>query len=446
MARVSLRRRLLAMLLGISAAAWLAVAAFAYFEARHEAEELLDAHLAQSAALLVAQAGEDLDEDDADHVRALHRQARKTAFQVWERGTRLRLHSSNAPDGRFSGVEQGFSDVTHDGRAWRVFSAWDREHEQLIQVGERREARADIVRALGTALAWPLALALPLLGGAIWLGVGQGLRPLAELRTQLARRGAADLSALEAANAPQEVEPLVAELNRLFARIADTMARERRLTADAAHELRTPLAVLSTQAQVARRAKDDAARNEALDALVSGAERAARLIEQMLTLARLEAGGAPGEAAQRVALRDVARAVLAEAAPRAVQKNLDLALDEGPPGEVQGYPGLLAVLLRNLVDNAVRYTPAGRVRVAVRKTREAIQLEVGDSGPGVPAAELAHLGQRFHRVAGGGEAGSGLGLSIVLRIAELHRARVRFANAPDGGFCAVVEFPAAAMR
>ena len=442
MARVSLRRRLLAMLLGISAAAWLAVAAFAYLEARHEAEELLDAHLAQSAALLVAQAGEDLDEDDADHVRALHRQARKTAFQVWERGTRLRLHSANAPDGRFSRVEQGFSEVTHDGRAWRVFSAWDREHERLIQVGERREARADIVRALATALAWPLALALPLLGGAIWLGVGQGLRPLAELRAQLARRGAADLSALGSENAPQEVEPLVAELNRLLARIADTMARERRLTADAAHELRTPLAVLSTQAQVARRAKDDAVRNEALDALVAGAERAARLIEQMLTLARLEAG-APGEAAQRVALREVARAVLAEAAPRAVQKHLDLALDDGPPGEVQGHPGLLAVLLRNLVDNAVRYTAApGRVRVAVRQAPGAIQLEVTDSGPGVPPAELAHLGQRFHRVAAAGEAGSGLGLSIVLRIAELHRARARFANAPGGGFCARVEFPA----
>jgi signal transduction histidine kinase len=354
MARPSLRRRLLALILGLTAVAWLAIGITAYVEVRHEARELFDEHFSRS---------------------------------------------------------------------------------------EARHARDEIVETLGESLVWPLLAAVPALALAIWLGVGAGLRPLSELRAQLARRGAADLSALDAANAPQEIEPLVTELNRLFARIGETVARERRLTADAAHELRTPLAVLSTQAQVARRAPGEAARNEALDALVAGAGRAARLIEQMLTLARLEAGQ-PGEHAHPVALHELARQALAEAAPRAVEKNIDVSLEEGPPAEVEGHAALLAVLLRNLVDNAVRYTPAGgRVRVAVRAAPGGVRLEVVDNGPGVPAAELARLGERFHRLGASGESGSGLGLSIVLRIAELHRGTVRFANAADGGLEVTVELP-----
>jgi two-component system sensor histidine kinase QseC len=348
--RPSLRRRLVAILLGLTALAWLAIGISAYLEVRHEARELFEEHLSRS---------------------------------------------------------------------------------------EARHAREEIVEALGDSLVWPLAAALPALALAIWLGVGSGLRPLRELRGQLARRDAADLSPLDDARAPAEIAPLVAELNRLFARIGETLQRERRLTADAAHELRTPLAVLSTQAQVARRAGSEAARDEALDALVAGAERAARLIEQMLTLARLESGQPQG-AMQRVELRSLARDALAELAPRALAKRLDIALEDGPEVAIEGHPGLLGVLLRNLIDNAVRYTPpGGSVRVALRTPAE---LEVRDSGPGVPAAELPRLGQRFHRLAQD-EAGSGLGLSIVLRIAELHGADVRFAPGPDRGLAVRVRFP-----
>jgi len=355
MARPSLRRRLLALILALSAVAWLAVGITAYVEVRHEARRLFD---------------EDLSHRDARH------------------------------------------------------------------------ARDEIVEALGKSLVWPLLAALPALGLAIWLGVGSGLRPLGELRRELARRGPGDLARLDAARTPVEIEPLVAELNRLFGRIDEALERERRLTADAAHELRTPLAVLSTQAQVARRAASEAARNEALDAIVVGSERAARLIEQMLTLARLESGQGEG-AVQRADLRALARAALADAAPFALGKNLDIALEEGAAVEVAGYPGLLQVLLRNLVDNAVRYTPrGGKVRVAVGGDGRTARLEVSDNGPGVPPQELARLGERFHRLAAPGETGSGLGLSIVLRIAELHRGGVRFAAGHGGAGLAVsVELP-----
>ena len=354
MARRSLRRRLLALLLGLSALAWLAAGISAYVEVRHEARELFEEHLSRSDA---------------------------------------------------------------------------------------RHAREEIVEALGESLVWPLAAALPALALAVWLGVGAGLRPLRDLRSQLARRSAADLSPLDAANAPHEIEPLVGELNRLFARIGEAMARERRLTADAAHELRTPLAVLSTHAQVARGADEAAARNEALDALIAGAARAARLVDQMLTLARLESGEA-AEPARLVSLREVARDAVADLAPEALRKSIDVALEDGPACEVRAHPGLLGVLLRNLLDNAVRYTPAGgQVSVAVERAASGARLSVSDNGPGVPGAELGRLGERFHRLPAGGEPGSGLGLSIVLRIAELHHGKVRFANRPGGGLVVTVELP-----
>lgn len=355
MARPSLRRRLLALILGLTALAWLAVGIYAYVEVRHEARELFDEHLSRH---------------------------------------------------------------------------------------EAREAREEIAETLGEALAWPLAAALPALALAIWLGVGAGLRPLGELRRELGRRGPGDLAPLDPARAPAEIEPLVAELNRLFARIGEALERERRLTADAAHELRTPLAVLSTQAQVARRASSSAARDEALDALVAGADRAARLIEQMLTLARLESREDRG-AAQAVALRALAREALAEAAPYAHGKDIELELAEGPEVAAPGHAGLLGILLRNLVDNAVRYTPAGgAVRVAVSGDGGIARLEVRDNGPGVAAQELGRLGERFHRLAAAEQTGSGLGLSIVLRIAELHRARVRFALGPGGqGLAVTVALP-----
>jgi len=355
MARPSLRRRLLALILALSAVAWLAVGISAYVEVRHEARKLFD---------------EDRSRRDARH------------------------------------------------------------------------ARDEIVEALGKSLVWPLAAALPALALAIWLGVGAGLRPLGELRRELARRGPGDLARLDTARTPVEIEPLVAELNRLFGRIDEALARERRLTADAAHELRTPLAVLSTQAQVARRATSDAARNEALESIVAGSARAARLIEQMLTLARLESGQGEG-AMQRAELRELVRGVMAEAAPRAIGKRLDIALEDGPPVELDCHAALLAVLVRNLVDNAVRYTPAGgRVRVAVGGVGATARLEVIDSGPGVPAQELGRLGERFHRLDAEVGSGSGLGLSIVLRIAELHRGRVRFTTGHGGSGLAVsVELP-----
>jgi two-component system sensor histidine kinase QseC len=242
---------------------------------------------------------------------------------------------------------------------------------------------------------------------------------------------------------PAEVLPLVEELNRLFARISQVLERERRFTADAAHELRTPLAALRSQAQLARTARGAAVRDEALDGILTGTDRATRLVEQLLTLARVESGQARASA-QSLDLRELVRGQIAVIAPRALAVNLELAFDEGAAVPVLGNPDLLAVLARNLLDNAVCYTPAGgRLHVAVDANNRVARLTVDNSGPVISADDLARLGERFFRVTGNPASGSGLGLSIVARIAELHGGTVAIRAGKGGdGLCVEVELPA----
>jgi len=442
--RRSIRRQLLLVLLGSLALIWIATSVVSYFDARHELDELLDAHLAQSASLLAAQAGRDSDEIDVEHAPLLHRYGRRVAFQFWENGTALRLHSANAPNTRMSPRLEGLSDTVVDGERWRVFSGWDTERHYLVQVGERSEARDEIVAKIAQNLLWPLALALPALGLFVWLGVDRALRPLFVLNREVGHRAPDNLAPLSVGEAPAEVAPLVESLNRLFGRVAASIENERRFTADAAHELRTPLAALRAQAQVARGADDAGERVRALDGVIAGCDRATHLIEQLLTLARLEP---ESFAAQRTHcdLREIARQAIADAVPAALAKSIEIDLGEGAAVVTSGDARLLGILLRNLLDNAVRYSPA-RTAVHVRVGRGpggAATITVADEGPGVTAEERARLGARFHRLVGTDASGSGLGLSIVRRIAELHGASVEYGEtAPGRGLSVVVSFAA----
>ena len=440
--RHSIRRQLLILLVGATVSVWVGTGVVSYLEARHEAEELLDAHLAQSAALLVLQVGHEFDEIDVEHAPQLHKYARRAAFQVWEGGTILRLHSVSAPDARLSSQEQGFSDSAVEGGRWRVFSTWDAEHRFLVQVGEQQRARDKITRSIAKNLLVPSLAALPLLAALIWFAVARATRPVVTLGDQVSARAADNLAPIDLPDAPVELEPLVARLNDLFARVSQSLESERRFTADAAHELRTPIAALKVQAEVARGATVQPERWQALDKVIEGCNRASRLVDQLLTLARLDP--AHGSNALDICdLNAVARSVLAQFAPLALAKSVDVELQPAPPAVVRANPALLEVLLRNLVDNAVRYSPAGTtVRVEVSSDAAAIRLEVVDEGPGVPERELDRLGERFHRLADMATPGSGLGLSIVRRIAELHGAAVSFSPGPHGkGLEATVAFP-----
>jgi two-component system sensor histidine kinase QseC len=437
----SLKRRLLLGLLAVVAVVWLATSAYSYLDATHEINELLDAHLAQSASLIVAQVGHDLEEIDLEHAPKTDRSARRVAFQIWERGSVLRLHSADAPQSRLSRREEGYSDATIDGRSWRVFSIWDAKRKFLVQIAERDEARREIAAGIATNLLLPLLVALPVLALFVWLSIGRALVPLNRLGRDVEQRKADDLRALAPEGAPREVVPLVRSLNALFERVGRLVENERRFTADAAHELRTPLAALKTQAQVAKGASEDAARQHALDGVIEGCDRATRLVDQLLTLARLEPDAVrPAGGCELVSL---ARQLVAELAPFALSKHVEIDLRGSEPVSVEGHSDLLSVLLRNLVDNAIRYSPRGSsVNVDIARTGDAAIIAVTDEGPGIAPGERARIGQRFYRVLGTGQSGSGLGLSIVRRIAEIHSAQLRFQEGEKGkGLRVVVELP-----
>jgi two-component system sensor histidine kinase QseC len=416
-----MQARLLAWVLGAVLLVAASTALLAFFDARHELDELLDGHLAQAAALLVAQQAHP-DDDETVDAPVLHRYAPKVAFQVFHEGE-LVLRSANAPAvpmaaprGRF---ENGLHTVHIDGRAWRVFAAHGVERDVRVYVGELAESRAAIVWAVARSALWPMVPALPLLALAVWWAVRSGVAPLRRLGRALAARPAHATEPVRADGAPSEMLPMVDALNGLFERIGALLDGERRFTADAAHELRTPIAAIRTQAQVALAEGDAALRRHALLATLEGCDRATRVVEQLLTLSRLEAEGAP--ALQPVDLRAVACDVVAEMAPRALAKQQSLELDAGGACPAAGNPTLLAVLVRNLVDNALRYSPPrARVLVHAGHADGRVVLRVEDGGPGLEADDPRRLGERFFRVAGSEESGSGLGWSIARRIAAAH--------------------------
>lgn len=429
--RGSVRNRLLFILLGGVALVWLAAAAVTAWETRSEMQELLDAHLAQSAALLAAQIGDEIDEVELEHVETLHKYARNVAFQIWEDGDKLLLHSPDAPMRRLSGTQEGFSDAVVDGRSWRVFSHWDDKREYLVQVGEATDARDRLAGKVLEKLVQPLLVALPLLGLLVWFGVGGALKPINRIGVALARRDPHHLVPLEG-EVPKEIAPMVERLNALLARVAATLDNERRFTSDAAHELRTPLAALKTQLQVAQGAADGGEREQAIVKAIAAGDRATRLVEQLLTLARLE-HDAWKDLVEAVDLHRLAAQALSESAQAAADKKIRLSL-EGEPGlTIAGHAGLLAILLRNLIDNALRYSPPDTdVTVGVDRMAGRVRLEVQDQGPGIPPEERDNAQRRFHRLESAQAGGSGLGLSIVARIAELHGARVELREGPQG--------------
>jgi two-component system sensor histidine kinase QseC len=376
--------------------------------------------------------GHDVKEISFEHAPQLHERSRRVAFQIWERGSVLRLHSVNAPEARLSERLQGFSDATLGGKRWRVFSTWDDERRFVVQVGERDEARREITTGVATSLLVPLLFALPVLGLFIGFTVARTLRPLSALGREVETRKPGDVTALETAGAPDEVMPLVRSLNKLFTRIATLVENERRFTADAAHELRTPLAAVKAQAQVAQVAANSEERRRALDNVLAGCDRATRLVEQLLTLARLEADQIRTHA-ERCDLRALAQRAIAELAPAALSKEIEIELEGDSAVEIECHPALIAILLRNLIDNAIRYSGRdGRVHVVVASVARTRTITVTDEGLGIPIEERANVGRRFYRAPGTDASGSGLGLSIARRIAEIHGGELSLADNPAG--------------
>jgi two-component system sensor histidine kinase QseC len=452
----SLQTRLLLLVLGFAVAVWLGAALITWRDAQHELDELLDGHLAQAAALLLVQAQGD--HDDVSDAPVLHKYAPQVVFQVFVEG-QLITRSTNAGLQPLSDQLEGFSTLRReDGALWRVVSThvkhqdkhkdkheegdYERQRDVTVFVGEKVESRQAILWALMRSLLQPLLYALPLFGLALWWSVRKGLAPIRDLRNTLEKRAPSAAEPVSLAGMPAELQPLVQTLNGLLERIDHMVQSERRFTADAAHELRTPIAAIRAQAQVAMGAGDDVAeRIHALQSTLAGCDRASRLVDQLLTLARLETS--PEAKPVAVDLSAVVRRVVGELAPTAIGSKQEIAVLADAPCAVAANEVLLGVLVRNLVDNALRYSPAGaRVQVLVYTDAHGAHLQVQDSGPGMSDEAIGHLGERFFRVLGNDQPGSGLGWSIVRRLLLVFGAQARISRSQDlGGLSVAVQWP-----
>ncbi len=443
----SLQRRLLLLVLGMVTALWVLAAGVTWYDARHELDELLDGHLAQAAALLIVQQAAGEDDDGVADAPSLHRYAPRVAFQVFHEG-QLVMRSASTQATPMSPVSAGFATVSlADGQDWRVFGATGAHNDVQVYVGEQIDARNEVLRAVLRSVLWPLLVALPLLALAVWWAVRRGLSPLRQLEGTLHERQASDLEPVVLADMPSEIQAPVEALNELFVRVARMLESERRFTADAAHELRTPIAAIRAQAQVALGAGTDTVQREhALQLTLAGCDRATRLVDQLLMLARVEA--MPVASGTSLDLAVVVRRVMAELAPAAVARHQNLEL-HAQNGCLLAFDEVLTgVLVRNLLDNALRYSPAhGDIRVWVSARDRQLFLSVEDSGPGLDEEAISRLGERFFRVLGHDQPGSGLGWSIVTRIAAMSSAGITVGKSDDlGGLAVLLTWPLAAPQ
>ncbi len=435
----SLRARLTgALLLAVLAFAALQ-AAVTYRTARAETEALFDAQMQRIALSLSGSLGAGALSDDAP--AADTPAAREMIIQIW-RADGVMLYRS--PQGRLLPPQTviGFSDTVAGGEPYRIYAL--RTATQVVQVAQQTEARGRMAGQLALRAVLPVALLAPVLMLIVWWVVGRAIGPIERVRRQVAARRPDDLAPLPTAGLPAEVRPLVGEMNGLLTRLSDAWDALTHFTADAAHELRSPLAALRLQAQSLQRAPDDATRAIATERLLAGIDRATRLVEQLLALARQEGAG---EGAELVSLdlTALARNALADAEPEAARHAIALTLD-APTAHVvlRADEAALAVLLRNLLGNALRHTPpGGQVRVGVREEASVIDLTVEDSGPGIAPDERARVLDRFYRVPGTPGHGSGLGLAIVRAIAERHGAALTLDASPTlGGLRVMLRWPA----
>jgi two-component system sensor histidine kinase TctE len=316
-----------------------------------------------------------------------------------------------------------------------------------VAVGETLVKRRLLAREILVGVLLPQALLVALAAILVRLGVGRGLRPLETLVDAIRRRSDRDLSPLDEAAAPREVRPMVGAINGLLQRLSTTLAAQRRFVADAAHQLRTPLAGLKTQTELALRERDPQALARSLAHIHSATEGSAHLVNQLLALARAEPGADRPDCFRRVDLGQLARDTTADWVSAALRKSIDLGFEQtGEALEVTGDSVLLRELLANLLDNAIRYSTAGgSVTVRITGAASNVVLEVEDDGPGIPETERDRVFERFHRVLGFGQEGCGLGLAIVREIADRHGAAVTLGSgAQCRGTLVTVRFPRAA--
>jgi len=426
----------------------------------HEVEELFDAQLSRSAKLMLGLA---LAEVNLGHMKefshnvqenqfsSLHKQhieqevyqlghfyELKLAYQVWDSYGNMLLRSANAPLQPMSHLQQGYANKIFNQQKWRTYSLWNSNHNFQVITAEREDVREELVNKITLQMTWPFVLLLPIMGGLVWYFVSHGLAPLERIAQDIAGRKSENLHALKFEHIPLEIQPLVDELNHLFKSLRLSFDKERRFTSDAAHELRTPLAALKVHLQLYESSDNTDDKKNALVAIKQGVDRASHLVDQLLGLARLDpqAVRAMQETTQ-VNLHEISVNIIAEIYPIAREKEQAISLIGDENVQLKGYKYPLEAMMRNLLSNAVTYTPkGGEVMLELKQQAGQLDIYFHDSGPSIPIEQREDVLQRFRKVDSNMQSGTGIGLSIVKRVAELHHLQIALLESTKlGGLC-----------
>lgn len=442
----SLRGRLFVILVAATGLIWLCATAWIFLQTRSEVEHVLDTRLQEAARMVSSLAinGDVVSSGTPEFSSALIPDAgyeRQLSCQIWSLDGRLVARSSGAPDGSLGNQRDGFSDQQVGGEPWRVYAVSDLKKGIRVLVGDRLGLRERLVSDLIRGLLWPTLIIVPLLGLLIWTSLGRGLRPLQLMAAELKGRSLDDMKPIDAMHTPPELLPLANSLNSLFARVEAARQLEREITAFAAHELRTPLAGLKTQAQVAIATNDPAAREIALRHIVVSVDRTSRLVRQLLAMARLDAQSGVelkdavnlGKLLDEIAGPDSTAACSVRVVLNPSLYDISLVTNRD----------LLTIALRNLHENALQHMPnVGAVKWSASINNAFATITVEDEGPGIPENELPLVTNRFFRGRHKSPSGSGLGLAIVQLALEKVGAALTLDNRCDrAGLRATLSFP-----
>jgi len=461
----SMTRVLLVGILSLTVMYILAIYVLSQRQAVHEIEELFDAQLAHSSNVLFNLLGESVSTIDQnnkhlpivyhglesalqqgaetkkgrDSINALFYE-KKVAYQIFNANGKLLIKSSSAPDSPLAEKISGFSRTLLNEEKWRVFSMYDEDWDFWLHVGESEYIREELAQEIAQHTLLPGLILLPFVLILLVFIIRIAVNPLRQMAVHISRRDPKNLSPIILANSPKEMTPVLDAINDLFIRLQSAIIREQRLTADAAHELRTPLSVVMIHAQNALASQNESDRTSALIELEKGMSRISRLLEQLLTLSKINPETIPKEKLDLVLL---SQNIIAQMVPKIYEKNQEIELhyDEKATFLISGSEFLLEILLRNLIDNASRYSPEeGLITVSVVRLEQTVLLSIEDSGPGVPEEDFDKLAERFYRQQQNQSTGAGLGLSLVNAITQFHNGDLSFYKSKLGGLGIKVKF------
>ena len=453
-------RLIIASILLVGGTAWLG-----YQDVRKETWELFDAQLARSSRMILglvqaenvnygfSRIQDFLDEqglammylefqDAIDELQqqGAHAYESKLAFQIWDDVGNLLVKSYNAPLEPLSDNEQGFSNAVIDGYNWRTFSLVASNGAYRCITAERLDVRNDLIVKVSDDLLYMFIILVPALSVVLYLSIDKGLRPLQQIAAQINRRSGENLGLIRSGYPFSEIVTIKNALNQLLSRLEDTLEREKRITSDAAHELRTPLAAIRLHAELAKGAENRKQQIESLEQVIHGVDRTTHLIEQLLTLARLE----PELIASDFAEVDLSSLIVEECAllsPLALNKDIELDFAGADIASIQGHADSIRLLVRNLLTNAIAYTPeGGEVSIRLEQDGRTV-LTIQDNGPGIAEEDRERVMQRFYRAQNHSAPGCGIGLSIVDRVVQIHHGELELDQADSGqGLKVVVRF------